>query len=95
MDKSEYSHFHSFQDRKDALEEKIKARATELLEELWTSDGDILEAIKEGLAESEDYAAMVMYCHRNDSHALLGIITLELIDRYLSDASFEMAEDEL
>jgi len=95
MDKIEYNHFHSYQDRKDALEEKLKARASEISEQLWTETGPVLEAIKEDLVESEDYATMVMYCKRNDSHSLLGIITLELIERYLSDNAFIQAEDEL
>ena len=95
MDKNEYDHFHGYQDRKDALEDRINVRSLEIFEDLWDSNAAIMEALKESLSESDDYAALVKYCRRGDAMKLLGIITHELIDIYLSEQADQLAEDEI
>ena len=95
MDKDVYNHLHGYQDRKDAFNLKLDALASELYETMWNETGSILEALSESLSESDDYAALVKYCRANESMNLLGVVTLELIDIYLSEKADELAEDEL
>lgn len=95
MNKAEYDHFHSYQDLKDMMDEKLNERANELLNDMWYEDGSILEAIKEQLGESEEFAAVLKYARQHGSHALLGAVTIELIDHYLWQRAEVLAEDEL
>jgi len=95
MDKDEYSHLHGYEDAKEAFNEKLDARADTLYQDMWDTQGSVLEAFTESLAQSSDYATMVMYCNQHNNPTLLGSITLELIDVYLSEKADEMAEDEL
>ena len=95
MDKNEHNHFHGYQDQKDAFNEKLDALATPLYMDMWSSSRSISEAVSETLAESVDYAAIVKYCHENNSATMLGAVTLELIDIYLSELADELAENEL
>lgn len=95
MNKDEYTHFHGYQDKKDALDHEIDNKADLIYRELWTSNGSILNALSDSLSESDDYAAIVRYCHRNNNETILGAVTLELIDVYLSNSADELAEDEL
>lgn len=95
MNKDEYNHFHGYQDKKDALDQQINIKADLIYQSLWRDTGSIMEALSESLAESEDYAAIIQYCHRNNNETILGAVTLELIDVYLSNSADELAEEEL
>lgn len=95
MDKDEYNHFHSYQDRIDAFDERLTALSVNLHKDMWSNSQSILDAIPEALGESIDYAAIIKYCYKNNSTTLLGAITLELIDLQLSQLSDELAEDKL
>lgn len=95
MDKCEHNHFHGYQDQKDTFNEKLDELSTQILKDLWSSCASISEVLSESLAESNDYAAIIKYCHTNNSVTLLGAVTLELIDLHLSETADELAEDEL
>ena len=95
MDKDEHSHLHGYQDQKDEFNEKLDALATRLYKDMWSNSKSISGAISETLAESMDYAAIIKYCHKNNSTTLLGAVTLELIDLYLSELADELAESEI
>lgn len=95
MNKDEYNHFHGYQDKKDALDHQINNKADLIYQSLWSSTGSIMEALSESLSESADYAAIIQYCHRNNNETILGAVTLELIDVYLSNSADELAEEEL
>ena len=94
MDKDEYNHLHGYQDIKDAINTKLDARSNELYKTMWTETGSILEALRESVSESEEFADLVKYCRDKERNNLLGAITLELIDLYLSKKADELAEDE-
>ncbi len=95
MNKYEHNHFHSYQDQKDAFDEKLDELSIRILSDLWFDCTSISEAISESLAESKDYAAITKYCRMNNSATLLGAITLDLIDLRLSEVADELAEKEL
>jgi len=94
MNKNEYSHFHSYQDKKDAYDEKLDRISSRIYGELWGDLDSIAEAISASLAESNGYLAVVKYCYENNSSTLLGAITLELISDNLSGLADELAEGE-
>lgn len=95
MNKDEYNHFHSYQDQKDAFNQKIDDKADLIYKESWDDSNAILNAIAKALSESEDYAAIVQYCRRTQRETILGAVTLELIDVHLARVADEQAEDEL
>lgn len=95
MNDDEYSYYHSYQDQKDAFYEKVDELAAHIYNDLWNDEGSILEALKESLSESEDYAGIVIYSEAAGNPGLLGTITLEIIDKYLSERADELAEDQL
>ena len=95
MNKKEYSHFHSYQDRRDEFNERLDELSTKILAELWSENASIQEAFTESLAESDDYMTIVRHCNTNNSALTLGAITLELIGVYLTRLAEEQAENEL
>jgi len=95
MNDDEYSHYHSYQDQKDAFYAKVDELAARIYNDLWLDEGSILEAIKESLSESEYFADLVIYCEEVNNPQLLGMIALEIIDKYLSEQADELAEDQL
>jgi len=94
MNKNEYSHFHGYQDKKDAYDEKLDKISSSIYGELWSDLDSIAEVISASLAESDEYLAIVKYCYKNNSSTLLGAVTLELISNSLSGLADELAEDE-
>jgi len=94
MNKNEHSHFHGYQDKKDAYDEKLDEISSRIYGELWSDPDVIAEAISASLVESNDYLAIVKCCYKGNSSTLLGAVTLELISSRLSVLADEMAEDE-
>ena len=93
MNKGEYNHYHSYQDQKDVFNERLSRLSAEILNDLWSDCSSIQEALTESLAESDDYSAIIKYCHNNNSTSLLGEITMELIGVYLTKLADELAEE--
>lgn len=95
MNKGEYNHLHGYQDQKDAFNEELNKLSSQIVDELWSCDASITNALTESLAESTKYISIIKHCHKNDGAQVLGVITLVLIDAYLMELAEERAEEEL